>query len=42
MKAPSDSPSKGRSKCSTKSTPDKESLPIEGELWGESVNCKLL
>ena len=36
-KTPSDSPSKGRSNRSTKSTSVEESLPIEGEVWRGSV-----
>jgi len=36
-KTPSDSPSRGRSNRSTKSTSVEESLPIEGEVWRGSV-----
>ena len=36
---PSNSPSKGRSSRSTKSTSVEESLPIEGEVWRGSFPC---
>ncbi|MBQ5937707.1 MAG: hypothetical protein IJL50_07710, partial [Bacteroidaceae bacterium] len=33
LQTPSNSPSRGRSNCSTKSTPGEESLALEGEVW---------